>query len=357
MRIASRVVNPLDGIAAEPYRHDFFAAMRAIEAHHAHLPRLGHAKRPADEPIRLGQHPDLAFAPAALSGVKYNEHGVPPRLELAFFGLFGPNGALPIHLTDHARERILHHGDETTARFADLFHHRLGLLFYRAWAQAQPTASLDRPGDDRFAQFVGSLIGLGESTLQHRDEAPDHSKLYYAGHYARQTRNAEGLENIVSGYLKLPVKLESFVGHWMTLPESERTRLRHGQHPSAQLGRGAVAGRQVFDRQHKFRLHIGPLDLPQFESLLPDRPTLHAVRALVRQYVGQEFEWDVRLHLKRDQVPATRPGSFGRLGWTTWSGRWQHPGDADSFTFNPETSGKPRAARAPVTQVTQVTHA
>jgi type VI secretion system protein ImpH len=182
-------LNAIEGIAAEPWRHDFFAALRAIEAQHAHLPRLGFAKRPADEPIRLGQHPDMSFAPAAISGIKHNAHGLPPRMELAFFGLFGPNGALPLHLTDHARERILHHADETTARFADVFHHRLGLLFYRAWAQAQPTVSLDRGRDDRFAQFVGSLMGLGVSELQNRDDAPDHSKLYFAGHFARQTRN------------------------------------------------------------------------------------------------------------------------------------------------------------------------
>ena len=346
MRDTRHPVNPIEGIAAEPYKHDFFAALRAIEAHHPHLPRLGHAKRPADEPIRLGQHPSMAFAPAALSGVKYNNQGVPPRLELAFFGLFGPNGALPLHLTDHARERILHHGDETTARFADVFHHRLGLLFYRAWSQSQPTASLDRGNEDRFAQFVGSFIGLGQATVQNRDEAPDHSKLFYAGHYARQTRNAEGLENILGGYLELPVRLESYVGHWMTLPETERTRLRAGRHASCQLGRGAVAGKQVFDRQHKFRVHIGPLDLPQFEALLPDKPAMHAVRALVRQYIGYELDWDVRLHLRKDQVPQTRPGRFGRLGWTTWSGPWTKGQDADSFTFNPETSGKRRAARA-----------
>jgi type VI secretion system protein ImpH len=349
MRSTPRPLNAIEGIAAEPWRHDFFAALRAIEAQHAHLPRLGLAKRPAEEPIRLGQHPDMSFAPAAISGIKHNAHGLPPRMELAFFGLFGPNGALPLHVTDHARERILHHADETTARFADVFHHRLGLLFYRAWAQAQPTVSLDRGRDDRFAQFVGSLMGLGVSELQNRDDAPDHSKLYFAGHFARQTRNGEGLENIVSGYLKLPVKLESFVGHWMQLPVSERTRLQAGQHASCQLGRGAVAGKQVFDRQHKFRLHIGPLSLAQFESLLPDKPAMHAVRSLVRQYIGYELDWDVRLHLQRDQVPGTRLGQFGRLGWTTWSGPWRKAMDADSFTFNPETSGKPRAARHPTT--------
>jgi type VI secretion system protein ImpH len=47
---------------------------------------------------------------------------------------------------------------------------------------------------------------------------------------------------------------------------------------------------------------------------------LPAVRALVRQYVGLEFGWDLRLELDKSQVPACRPGTYGRLGWTTWLG-------------------------------------
>ena len=45
-------------------------------------------------------------------------------------------------------------GDPTFAVFADLFHHRMLSFFYRAWAQAQPTVSFDRPEADRFGAYV-----------------------------------------------------------------------------------------------------------------------------------------------------------------------------------------------------------
>ena len=38
-----------------PYRVDFYQALRRIESAHPHLPRLGEALRPVDEPVRLGQ--------------------------------------------------------------------------------------------------------------------------------------------------------------------------------------------------------------------------------------------------------------------------------------------------------------
>ena len=34
-------------------------------------------------------------------------------------------------------------------------------FFYRAWAEARPTVQHDRPDDDRFAVYAGSLAGYG----------------------------------------------------------------------------------------------------------------------------------------------------------------------------------------------------
>ena len=62
--------------------------------------------------------------------------------------------------TAELRERLRQRGDPTPERFFDIFHHRLLTLFYRAWAQGQPTAQHDRPHDDRYAAWLGSAIGV-----------------------------------------------------------------------------------------------------------------------------------------------------------------------------------------------------
>lgn len=327
-------------LAAEPYKHDFYMALRRIECAFASLPRLGTAPRPAGEPLRLGQQPALDFAPAALSSLVPGKEGFPPHLSVRFFGLFGPQGPLPLHLADYARERVLHHGDSTLARFADVFHHRLLLLFYRAWAQAQPTVSLDRPGTDRFADYVGSLLGIGTPAHHNRDAVSDHAKLFFAGRQVRQVRNADGLAAALTGYFKVPVHVESFIGHWMELPRSERTRLPSRTDrllgAAAQLGVDAVAGHKVWDRQHKFRIHVGPLGLVQYQSFLPVGSAMGALADWVRHYVGHELEWDLRLVLKRAEVPAAELGGRGRLGWGTWIGRRRDENDVDSLTLYPE---------------------
>ncbi len=110
-----------------------------------------------------------------------------------FLGLFGPDGPLPLHLTEYARDRQRNHNDPTLQRFIDLFHHRGLSLFYRAWADVRPTVSFDRPQRDRFGHYVGALIGLSTPGLRNRDAMPDLTKLHFAGLLAAQTEKRRGI--------------------------------------------------------------------------------------------------------------------------------------------------------------------
>ena len=315
-------LDPLEQIALAPWRYDFFHALRWIESVHPEKPRLGVARRPIDEPVRLGQVAALSFAPSALHGVTPATQNSRARLQVRFFGLFGPNGPLPHHLTEYAHQRSAHKGDDGFARFADMFHHRLLLLFYRAWAQAQPTVGLDRADDDHFAAYVGSLIGMGSASHLNRSALHDHAKLHFAGLFSRQVRNAAGLESILTGYLKRPVHVEQFVGRWLGLDPNERSRIgRSGvrrKSSTSILGGGAVLGQMVWDRQHNFRVHIEGLDASAFDSLLPGGKNLSAVVAFVEQYLGLEFGWDLQLWLKPEHIKPSQLGRNGKLGWTTW---------------------------------------
>lgn len=303
-----------------PYAHDFFQVLRRLECVFPDQPRIGTAPQPAGEPVRLTQRPALEFAPAAIAGLVRGAREGAPRIEQYFFGMLGPNGALPLHLTEFVRDRIVLENDPTLARFLDILTHRKLALFYRAWAQAQPTVGLDRPASDRFAVYVGSAVGIGTPKTAQRDVLPDHAKLYFAGLLARQARNAEGLSAILSNYFGVPVRVEQYVGHWMALEPSERSRIGRSS-TSAQLGANAVLGARVWDRQHKFRLWIGPLDRATYDRFLPRGDWLPKLVAWVRQYLHGELEWDVRLQLERAQAKPARIGRrepFGRLGWTTW---------------------------------------
>ena len=301
----------------EIHRFSFYAAMRQLEAASPETPRYGRSTRPAQDRLRLAQEPSVIHAPSALAGYEIGTEGRPDRLLVHFFGLFGPDGPLPLHLTEYARDRRRHHHDPHFQRFADLFHHRTLSLFYRAWADVRPTISFDRPHQDKFADYVGALLGLATPGMRDRDAMPDLSKLHFAGLLSAQTRHAEGLGQILSEYFTMPVRVEGFIGAWLSLPDADHTRLSGGE-ATAQLGKSALLGGRVWSRQHKFRIVFGPVGLADYERLLPGGLSFHRLVPIVRNYAGDALIWDVNIILKRDEVPPIRLGQQGRLGWTSW---------------------------------------
>ena len=333
-----------DALARAPWTFDFFQALRRIESVHADRPRLGKALRPADEPVRLSQEASVAFAPSTLSAFEHDDRGR-PRLEQRFFGLLGPNGPLPLHLTEYIRERVRLHRDHTLARFLDLFHHRMAVLFYRSWAESRPTVQHDRSEDDRFAVYVGSLAGYGSPATNGRDAVSDHAKRFFVGHLARHARNAEGLASIVEAYFRVPAHVEQFMLDWLALPRDQRTSLGGHRRASGLLGLGAVVGDRVRDVQSRFRLVLGPMDFDRFLDFLPGGKSLSSLVDWVRNYVGFEFDWELRLVLARDEVPSVRLGQEGRLGWTAWLGSRPSPTDATDVSFAPE---RMQSRRSPV---------
>lgn len=310
----------LKALEDKPYTFGFYSTLRRIECLYKERPRLGTSMRIEDEPIRLSQKPALTFEAASLTGFEPGNNGKPHRLTVRLIGLLGPNGPLPLHFTEHIKQRQRDHGDQTFARFLDIFHHRMLSLFYRAWANNEPAISYDRPEQDRFGDYVGSLAGRGMATLRKRDDIADQTKLYYCGRLAGQTRCAEGLQAVLTDYFDVPVTIKEFVGEWVELPQKHICRLGLDR-ANGLLGESAVLGTMVYSCQHKFRIHLGPLSIKAYQRFLPSGDRMGRLVPLVRNYIGDELAWDVRLILKQEEVPPTRlDGSF-RLGWTTWIGQ------------------------------------
>lgn len=334
-----RITTVLDALAGATHEFDFFQALRRLECAYRDKPRFGKAQRAADEPIRLGQEPSLAFAPSPLARLATSSNG-PPWLMVLFFGLLGPNGPLPLHLTEYVRDRTRNADDPTMARFFDVFHHRMLMLFYRAWANGEPTVEHDRPEDDRFATYAAALAGLAGPAFEDRDAFPDSAKLYYIGRLASPVRNAEGLQAMISDFFGMPAQVEEFMGAWLDLPPEYQWRL--GRAPRGILGASTILGGRVWGCQQKFRVVLGPLSRPQFERMLPGGKDLPALTALVRNYAGDELLWDLRLVLEKRTDEKLKLGR-SRMGWTTWLG--QAPsGWREDLVLDPQSEGANMAA-------------
>ncbi|WP_321872823.1 type VI secretion system baseplate subunit TssG [Burkholderia ubonensis] len=321
----------LERLLAEPWRFGFLALLRRIGANAAIDP-IGRARRPQAEPFRLGQQPSLAFAPREIASVQE----AAGRLKVRLFGLgmLGPNGPLPIHVTEMAKEREEGRRDMTTVDFFDIFHHRFLTLFYRAWASAQATAGLDRKDDERFSFYIASLMGQDAEEIRRRP-LPAHARLAASAHLVRESRNSDGLRATLEHHFGVPVAIDENVFHWIEIDPADRGRMgRPG--PASMMGRHAILGRVAPDRQHRFRIVIGPVDLHAYLRFTPQGQDLPRLVEWVRAFVGYELEWELELRIRPDSAPPAVMGGAQRIGWSGWLGRPRADRPITGMRFEPE---------------------
>ena len=326
-------LTPLEQLRRTPERFGLFAALRLLERAFPQHPRLAEGRQASEDPVRLGHTPHLAFAPSDVATYEETPDGV--RLEQHSFGLFGPNGPLPVHLTELAYTRRRHVEDDAIVDFLNIFQHRLISLFYRAWAEAEPATHFDRPDSDRFTLYLGALLGLGSPEARNRDSVSDYAKLSRAAAFGRQTRSAPALQAILEDYFDVEVSVREFTGAWLAVPADEQCRLGAEQ---SSLAGGAFLGSAIWDCQHKFEIVLGPLPLARLEAFLPGAIGLRELHALVRLFTGDEWTWQLRLMLLPDETPRTVLGKNGKLGWVSWLG--VHPGIADDVVIQESSISK-----------------
>ena len=318
----------------EPWRYGYLSLMRRFGAYYHQQPPIGCAERPQQEFFRLGQQPSLVFAPREIASTSLDDDG---RLHIALFGLgiWGANGPLPLHYTEIARNRNASSKDSTLIDFADLFHHRYLTQFYRAWRCAQSAGGgLDRCQEEKFSFYIASLTGQNPQDSEH-SPLPTHARLAAGAHLVREARNPDGLVATLAHFFGTPFTLQEYQMHWIAIAPEERTRLGLPG-ASAIMGAGALLGEMIPDRQHKFRLVIGPLTLDDYLHFLPVGRDLPSLIEWVRAFVGYEYAWDVELQLNPRSAPPARIGGNQHLGWSTWLGQSMDNQPVTGMIFEPE---------------------
>lgn len=321
--------NLIRELSQDPYRFDFFWAVRLLENARKDLPRVGHSLTPQQDAVRFHQSPSLAFAPSTIDAIEPDTDPAVHRFIVRFFGLFGPNGPLPIHLTEYAMDR-LKAKDKAFVNFANIFHHRLISLFYRAWADNQKAVDMDRATDQRFPSYFGSLFGAGGDATQHRDKIQDNAKLFFAGHLSAQSRSPEALHSILQSYFEIPAQVIPFQGRWLSVPGENLLKL--GSNGS--LGVDTILGAKFWSCQLAFRVRLGPMNYKDYQRMLPGGDAHVRLGQWIRTFIGDELTWEAQLVLKKSEVPAAKLGGGVRLGWTVWLKTEEPPVDQGDLVLS-----------------------
>lgn len=316
---------PLDQeLFEEPYRFEFFQAVRLLERINPELQPVGREGDSTREVVRFRTRQTFSFPASEIHEISRVSadtraaNGEGTELMVSFMGLTGPLGVLPQQYTELLMERA-RYKDTTLWNFLDIFNHRMISLFYRAWEKYRFPIAYERNRADHFTEYLFDIIGLGTRGLRQRLHLPDQGLLLYSGLIAQRPHSASALQAIIGDYFGVRVEVDQFNGQWIRLEEADLSRLGAF---NGSLGVNTVAGTRVWDTQSKFRIQVGPIRLDQFKAFLPTGSAYKPLTSLARFLVGLEFDFDVQLILKAQDVPASRLGDDRDvgplLGWTSW---------------------------------------
>ena len=338
----------VDGLFGEPYRFDFYQAVKLLEILYPEKAPVGGDGHPNSETARFTSRVAFDFPPADVDSLRHDRPDEPPEMLVNFMGLGGALGPLPRAVSEVVFRRAAG-GDTAFRDFLDVFNHRLISLLYGARKRNRVALHSRSPEENAFARCLFALIGLGTPGLRGRLAVPDRSLLGYAGLLARRVRPMVGLVGMLEDYYGVRVRSKVLSPRWLPLEESERTRIGVTGHNNS-LGKSVVLGGRVWEQAGGYELRLGPLTYRQFLGFLPNEEGHRSLSALTRFYAGEQFDVSARLtlaaadvpelhigkaaearlglnaRLRRvrsstaEKTPGPRLGQAGgaRLGWTTW---------------------------------------
>lgn len=316
-------------IVEEGYLFDFFQLVHLLERWLDPPVPLGRVGPYRDERLRLRPDDSLTFPPSDIRRVeeprtsdRLDDDGQPVPIDWAyriivhFMGLYGSAAPTPVYLTELIGSTDVEAGDLTD--FLDLFNHRILSLFWRAWLKYRHPYRWEVGGEDPLSGQLLSYIGLGDPEARRRTGLSTGKLLRYLGLLALRTRPPVGLRLMVSDHFGVETRVEERIFRWVPVPPDGRNRI--GQ-ANATLGFDLTVGERVPDRSGKLRVALGPLHFEEYLGFLPGTPNFRELCALTRLWVGDRFDFDIELVVRREEIPELQmaEGSGGRLGWTSWA--------------------------------------
>lgn len=297
----------------EPYKFEFYQAVRLLEAFHPKALLSGDRQQVLKESVRFRSAVNFDFPASEIQQLEWTNNI--PRVTVNFFGLAGALGPLPQAYTEMVLDAVAKK-DPAAIDFLDIFNNRLITLLYRVRQVHQPALTARSPDKSGTAGHLFACIGLGTDLLRQSVGFPARSLLEYGGLFPRPVRTAAGLEVLLSHHFSVPVRVHQFEGIWREIDRSQWTTIGSSGQNNA-LGTQTALGKRAWDQAGCLVITAGPLHFNLFSKFLPGSRRYDFLSRLLKFSLGIGVKLKMRLILESTSVPHSKLGQ-SRLGLTSW---------------------------------------
>lgn len=320
---------------------EFFQAVRLLRRLSPQRAGVGWDRNPGDEVVRFRSDLSYSFPIGDVRSLAEGSEDAPHEMTVSFMGIATPSsfGSLPIPYVEEIR-RLQREKNFALRDFLDLFNHRLVSLLYRAWERSRPAVLYELGEKSAFESALLASIGLEGSQIPRGLPFDRRELLSRAGLLAMRPAPASAMEGIVESIFGVPARVEQFIPGWYEIEAADLTRLGRA---NTALGENLNLGSEIRLCQSKFRVRLGPMGLDLYETLLPGGDGFRRLSSIVQLAAGVEFDFDFKLVLKAEEVPALRLGGADaeagericRLGLSSWLKSEEFDHDVDDSVIAP----------------------
>lgn len=283
-------------LQAQARRISLFQAMRLLEA------TAGEGQ--GNEVVRVRQVPHLHHPNADLESVREEDGEI--VIDSYVFGLLGPNGPMPLRLSEEAVWQLRQGRASALADYLSFLGERHVQWFYRAWLLGRVEHARDRDG---------SSVQAAASSLSGAEEV-DRMDLGVLGLMLNGPRSSAALISLVAAFTGCVTHVSQLLGEWLSIEAGDRCALG-----AASLGTNATIGSRVWQRVGLFEINLHAESYDQYLSLIPNKSAhAHKLEHLISRFLSIGLKWRYRLHMDRRHVRQASLGTLGALGETAWVG-------------------------------------
>lgn len=233
-----------------------------------------------------------------------------PTLITNFFGLFGPNGPMPLAMSEYFYKRVHNANDKAGSAFLNIINHKFLGLFYRAYFCQQQALGADRSSYDFTSKILLSMLGCDFQMLSRNIDAQ--LSLSLARFLSQNIRSASMLETALQEFFALPIHVREYQTERYQIPPMYRAQIlrestiRRYQCPERALflGQNVQIGEHYLSRTKKFTIEVAQVTFAQCEPLLPGRWGFYLLGRIVSLFLQRPLDFDLVFKMTSVSIPA-----------------------------------------------------
>lgn len=268
------------------------------------------------------------YAYKAKNIVEFKEEDEVMQFVISFMGLYGNDSPLPrcYHEQVSIQQNTFGAGEVPLQNFLDIFNNRIYWLYYQAWKKYRYYLQVkDEPGNKVMGQ-ISAFFGQGAQFRTEELAVSRYKLMQLSGVLCHRVRSKEGLLIILREFFAgIKVNIRENVKSMVKVENRPKMGSQYGS-DSVRLGQHSLLGQWVADYTSRICIELGPMDFESFLAFMPEGESAHLLRYLLRLYLNDSLEYDVKLEVKSEGINKLKWNDKRlKLGQTTWLGKPKDP--------------------------------